>query len=507
MFRSLTFIGVSAALLLACGNENELGIIDAELEISPSLTDLGTIPVGEIISFVVQLDHAKGGEISIKNVSVTNIEGDFFSFSGESSFSLDRSATAELELLYTPTSIGYHRATVEIAHNGIDSPAVVDVRGHAILPEATVYPMGLDFGPVSVGGTSQRALTVANQSGAELTLTVDDAAISNSVFSVISEVPFQVSGGDELVINLEFAPIDDSPALGQLSLKAGSVELPAVALRGNDCENGDPEQYDVDNDGFTLCGGDCDDNNADVHPGAQELPNAIDDNCNMGVDENTTWADDDGDGYCEDPYYCSDGAMGGDCADNSDLSLGTANINPGATEIMDNGIDDDCDGIVDQGTTDFDGDGYSPEGGDCDDMDATVYPGAPELADWIDNDCDVPTDIDEGTVLADDDGDGYCEDPTQCSDGSVLYGDCDDSGDLDGDGLDDGRPTNPGAIEQPDWQDNDCDGIVDEGTVNYDDDGDGYTEVGGDCDDSTDDLDGDGVFDGAALSPALGTCP
>lgn len=40
------------------------------------------------------------------------------------------------------------------------------------------------------------------------------------------------------------------------------------------------------------------------------------------------------------------------------------------------------------------------------------------------------------------------------------------------------------AEETPDFADNDCDGTVDEGTVNYDDDGDGYTEVGGDCDDT-----------------------
>ena len=503
MLRNSSLIGMTAVLLFACGNEAELSAVEAEIEVSPVLTDLGEVPVGIETPFTLSLGHSKGTDVTILNVVVTNVDGTFFNYPGETEFVLERQSVMDVAFTYMPTETGYHRAQIEIVHNGLDSPAIVDVRARAVLPEATVWPLGLDFGPVAENGTSQRTVTVANQS--DLVLTVDDAPISNGVFSLVTALPIVIDGNNEQVVTLEFAPGTNlNPQQGTLTLKAGTEELPTVSLRGNDCENGDPDAYDVDNDGYTLCGGDCDDNNADVNPGAIEIANAIDDNCNNGIDEDTEWADDDGDGYCEDEFYCSDGSIPGDCADNSDPSLGTADVNPAAYEIMDNGIDDDCDGVVDQGTTDFDGDGYSPDGGDCDDNDATVFPGAPELPDFADNDCDST--VDEGTVLYDDDGDGYCEDPTQCSDGSYT-GDCDDSGDLDNDGLDDGRPTYPNAIEQPDWQDNDCDGIVDEGTVNYDDDGDGYTETGGDCDDSAEDLDMDGIPDGAALSPALGNCP
>jgi uncharacterized protein (TIGR02145 family) len=75
-----------------------------------------------------------------------------------------------------------------------------------------------------------------------------------------------------------------------------------------------------------------------------------------------------------------------DCDDNN------AQVNPGATEIED-GIDNDCDGEVDEGF-DIDGDGYTVGQGDCDDYDAQVNPGATEIEDGIDNDCDG--DIDEG---------------------------------------------------------------------------------------------------------------
>jgi uncharacterized protein (TIGR02145 family) len=102
--------------------------------------------------------------------------------------------------------------------------------------------------------------------------------------------------------------------------------------------------------------------------------------------------DNDNDGYTENQ---------GDCDDNN------AQINPGATEIED-GVDNDCDGDIDEGF-DVDGDGYSLNQGDCDDANAQVNPGATEIEDGIDNDCDG--DIDEGFdasgTVTDQDGNTY----------------------------------------------------------------------------------------------------
>lgn len=69
---------------------------------------------------------------------------------------------------------------------------------------------------------------------------------------------------------------------------------------------------------------------------------------------------------------------------------------------------------------------------------------------------------------SDDDADGFGED------GETAF-DCDDT-DIN---------SFPGAAERHDGRDNDCDGVIDEGTEGYDDDGDGYSEDGGDCDDNS----------------------
>lgn len=136
---------------------------------------------------------------------------------------------------------------------------------------------------------------------------------------------------------------------------------------------------------------------------------------------------------------------------------------PGAEEQLD-GLDNNCNGQVDEGTAsdDQDGDGFSPQNGDCNDLDPQIYPGVGDPSDGIDNDCDGR--VDEGSTLADDDLDGWSE----------AEGDCDDAV----------SDVYPDAVELPDQRDNNCNGLIDENTVLFDDDGDGFSELEGDCDDT-----------------------
>ncbi len=157
--------------------------------------------------------------------------------------------------------------------------------------------------------------------------------------------------------------------------------------------------------------------------------------------------DADGDGY-------TDGTCGGDDCDDSDAA-----VYPGAPEICDGNPDNDCDGGIEPLDADADGDGVTPCGGDCDDGDPTTYTGAPEQCDGVDNDCDGG--VDEYTTF-DADGDGF----------EPCAGDCND--------LD--PSIHPYASEGCDGIDTDCDGIVPNNE--RDADGDGVALCGGDCDDA-----------------------
>jgi len=432
-------------LLVGCDQEFDVHAFEAELEITPDVTDLGAVAVGSTHDFSIHAVHIEGTEVEIKSVDVLNIEGEFFEFTGELP-TVEPDEIGELDLRYAPTDVGYHWAEVTVLSDALEDTLTVTVRGQAAEAAASLFPPRVDFGPVDPHEAATAEVYISNEG--DVPLNLSSAEFDPTSFGIASSLPLEIPVGEQVAVALSYSATDAERIVGTawLEVDVAGVSFEPVALAANDCEAGDASLYDADGDGYAACGDDCDDDVGTTHPGAEEWYDGVDQDCDGVIDEGTEGYDDDGDGYTE---------LDGDCND------GSATVYPGAVEDYSNGIDDDCDGAVDSSFADFDGDGYAPEGGDCDDRDASVNPGERETPDGVDNDCDGV--IDEGTVQYDDDGDGYTE----------AGGDCDDAD----------SSSYPGASEAADWADNDCDGLVDEGTTNSDDDHDGYTEVGGDCDD------------------------
>lgn len=223
----------------------------------------------------------------------------------------------------------------------------------------------------------------------------------------------------------------------------------------------DPD--DADGDGYRADEDDCDDTDPTVHPDAGETYyDGVDNDCDaITIDD-----DQDSDGV----------TVTDDCNDYD------AAINADAIDVCD-GVDNNCDGVVDEvpgleGWIDADGDGYGDPANpvticdvdpvyvenqdDCNDADATAFPGNPEVCDLADNDCDgtVDNNVADATAwYADVDVDGYgdaavsqiaCTQPTGYD---PDPGDCDDANA-------DAWPGNP---EHCDGADNDCDGSIDNG--------------------------------------------
>ena len=361
-------------------------------------------------------------------------------------------------------------------------------------------------GRVSVGGDCDDTRADARPGGFEVCDEIDndcngvvDEGVTRTWYADADGDGWGIDGATEAACDLPtgYAPLGGDCDDADSAYHPGATESCDDA-RDLNCD-GSVAYADADADGWAACT-DCDDTRADVRPDATETCNDRDDDCDGALDDTdadldsssaTSWyLDADTDGYgrsagallaCEAPS--SYVAREGDCADL------VAAVNPGASEVC-NDVDDDCDGVTDDadasldtGTastwyTDSDADGIgstlvlacdAPAGsstvaGDCDDTRPGVRPGATEVCNGLDDDCDGTVDLgasDATGWYVDTDGDGYgdvggyasgCTPPAA----STTTGtDCDDA-DLD---------AFPGALERLDGFDDDCDGAVDEAAV------------------------------------------
>ncbi len=263
--------------------------------------------------------------------------------------------------------------------------------------------------------------------------------------------------------------------------------------------------------GYVINYLDCNDNNPNANPGAIEVCDGIDNDCDSMIDDSLKiyhyYPDLDHDGF-------GDGTLGFDTCvvppfegfvfDHSDCDDNNSLINPLAIEKCDL-IDNDCDGLIDDSLRifryylDADGDGYGnptllidtcapntfglyvENDLDCNDNDSKINPGSPEVCDGIDNNCDgkIDNNLQQFRFYQDKDGDGFgniniffdvcVNTPIQ---GFVMdFTDCDDTN----------KNINPIATEICDGMDNNCDGEVDETFLHYryyqDVDKDGYGDV------------------------------
>ncbi|AKF03359.1 BNR repeat domain protein [Sandaracinus amylolyticus] len=289
---------------------------------------------------------------------------------------------------------------------------------------------------------------------------------------------------------------DGYPAAGctvpDVRIDCDDTDYQVHPLRAEPCggrdEDCDPETFGYDGDadydghartdccqealdGTVRCGDDCDDDDGATYPGAAERCDARDDDCDAAIDEGLassaeTWvADCDVDGFgdrtrgvlaCGPPagagpptcpwgYWSYDGEP--DCDDDA------YDVHPSGDEWTCDGRDDDCDGAIDRTEIDRDGDGFvgfaCDSTHDCDDGDPSVRPGAIELCNDRDDDCD-PSTIDDA------DGDGHAGIDAVCAGGSLPRDDCDDRR----------YETHPGGFERCNGLDDDCDGSID-GTSAY----------------------------------------
>jgi hypothetical protein len=136
--------------------------------------------------------------------------------------------------------------------------------------------------------------------------------------------------------------IDDIEVWGKTP---GNPPIPPGDLN---CDGSVDEGFDTDGDGYTTCGGDCNDSDSDINPGANEsLCDGKDNDCDSEIDEDYM-SYTCGTGACEAPSVCESGVES--CTEGTPTE-----------EVCGDGTDNDCDGETDEGCSST----CAPIGGSC----------------------------------------------------------------------------------------------------------------------------------------------
>jgi MYXO-CTERM domain-containing protein len=498
---SIVLVAAMAIGISSCHSTDEGGQFAQDIHVSERLVEFGQVSAGSSATQVVQVHNTGDFELVLSQVPEVIHEGSHEPFSAEAtwthlpgaepgtaSIKIAPRTYEEMTITYAPVAAEDSYAYIGLFSNDMDEAyRLVVLHGDSSvgMPSADVAPNWVDFGHVASGTTAEEIVEIQNLG--DVDVDVLEVTMDTGPFEVVSqpdapippgsagEVTVQFASDGDHAIGLLIVEIDGQPSVSHaVSLSANSpgsisnsppeidlleptgptvfdldqdLELLAEAWDAEQPETGlfctlesnrlgvveqetsDPvtaqvrfvidvdessfgaaqgyhtltlccadmfnesacltavvsiefpfSEDDEDGDGYSPGNGDCDDSDPTSYPSALELPDGVDNNCDWVVDENTTNSDDDGDGLSE---------AEGDCDDDDALTY------PHAFEQADY-MDNDCDGLIDEGTdfVDDDHDGLAEAMGDCDDGDPAVYHGGVEWCDDKDNDCDGETDED-----------------------------------------------------------------------------------------------------------------
>lgn len=179
-----------------------------EIALSPASLDFGDVLVGATneLSFILSNISSASLACRINSVSPTG-SGDFRLDPGvpTGGFVLAAGGAVEIPVLYIPSNAGEDNGSIQIVSEAGTTNVVLSGTGVKCTIEV---PASLDFGEVTIGKTNTLTARLSNTGSAACSVSILTNAIGNAAFRVTPPFAFPVPAGTNVVIEVQYVPVD-----------------------------------------------------------------------------------------------------------------------------------------------------------------------------------------------------------------------------------------------------------------------------------------------------------
>ena len=196
--------------------------IEPVISLSPASLSYGNVNVSSPSVLVLSVINTGTADLVVSNI--TSDDGQFVP--GSTSFTVSAGDTTDVNVTFTPGSLGAQSGTLSITHNATGSPSTVAMDGTGVSsPVIDLSPSSLDFGNIDLSSSGVLTLTVSNTGSADLVvsnITSDDGQFVPDLTS------FTVTASNNQVVNITFTPTDPGTQTGTLTITHNGASSPST---------------------------------------------------------------------------------------------------------------------------------------------------------------------------------------------------------------------------------------------------------------------------------------
>jgi len=237
-------VGFFPLAVLVFGCQSDHGFVDnndagggsgPQIQVTPEVIEFGSLGREETVADVFTITNVGTGELEISGIEIVGTSSSFAILTPEEdlTFTLPATASAQIEVAFTPVGANEQHAQAMISSNDEDTSELpVDLYGEGLIPDLEIDPSPYDFGDAYIGCMHDGEVDLINVGYDDLTIDTIDLSGGAGSFTISRSpsLPLTLAPSDWTTVSLEFNPDSESDSSAVLQV---THDAPGGADRGN----------------------------------------------------------------------------------------------------------------------------------------------------------------------------------------------------------------------------------------------------------------------------------